>query len=149
MTFWVLACEQVTNVIHYLDDFLFWSEWDSPACAHALHVTQNLFHSFGLPVVPAKMEGPSTCLTFLGIEFDMVAQELSLPQEKLTRLKSTLRHWSASTNPTKRQLQSLIGILKHAVSVVRPGHLFCCHIIENMKKPRALKQRTRLTHGAK
>ena len=146
---WALACEQVTNTIHYLDDFLFWSERDSPACAHALRVAVNLFDSLGLPIVPDKTMGPASCLTFLGIEFDTVAQELRLPREKLTRLKSTLRHWSASTNPTKRQLQSLIGILKHAASVVRPGHLFCRHIIENMKKPRALEQRTRLTHGAK
>ena len=146
---WALACEQVTNLIHYLDDFLFWSERDSPACAHAMHVARNLFEYLGLPVVPIKTVGPTTCLTFLGIEFDTVAQELRLPQEKLTRLKATLRHWSASTNPTKRQLQSLIGILKHAASVVRPGHLFCRHIIENMKKPRALEQRTRLTQGAK
>ena len=138
----------MTNLIYNLDDFLLWSERDCPACAHALHVARILFHSFVLPVVPVKTEGPSTCFSFLGTEFGTMARELYLLQEKLTHLISTLHHWSASTNPTKHQLQAQIWILKHAASVVRPGHLFGHHIIENMKKPRALEQRTRLTNGA-
>ena len=146
---WTLACEQVTNTTHYLDDFLFWSEQDSPADAHSLPVAQKLSDPFALPVIPAKMKGLSSCLTFLGLQFDMVARELCLSQEKLTRLILTFRHLSVSTNPTKRQLRSPIGILKHAASLVNPGHVFCRHNIENMKKPRALEQRIHLTHRAK
>ena len=146
---WALSCEGVSNSTHYLDDFLFWSERDSPDCARNLQVASRVCQSLGLPPAPSKTEGPTTKLTFLGIEFDTIKQELRLPQSKLLRLKSTLHQWSSTRNPTKRQLQSLIGILKHAASVIRPGHLFTRNLIENMKRPKGLEQRTRLTHAAK
>ena len=56
-----------------------------------------------------------------------------------------LTRWSESKNPTKCQLQSLIGLLNYAASVVPPGHTFIRELIANMKRPAHLKQRTRLT----
>ena len=56
---------------------------------------------------------PATKLTF---EFDTEAQELRLPQVKLIQLRATLGRWQSTRNPTKRQLQSLIGVIKHAAS---------------------------------
>ena len=35
--------------------------------------------SLGIPLAPDKVEGPTTCLTFLGIKIDTVAMELPLP----------------------------------------------------------------------
>ena len=146
---WALACEGVEKSCHYLDDFLFWSEKDSTECARSLQVATQVCTKLGLPPAPGKTEGPSSKLTFLGIEFDTEAQELRLPQQKLSRLKASLRQWESRTNPSKRQLQSMIGTLKHAASVVRPGHLFTRNLIEDMKRPRGLDQRTRLTRAAK
>ena len=40
----------------------------------------------GVPLAPEKQDGPSTCITYLGIIIDTVQQELRLPQEKLDRL---------------------------------------------------------------
>lgn len=132
---WAISCEGVSKSCHYLDDFLFWAERDSPECAHSLQVASRVCCALGLPPAPGKTEGPSTRLTFLGI--------------KLARLRATLYRWQSTRNPTKRQLQSLIGVLKHAASVIRPGHLFTRNLIEDMKRPRGLEQRTRLTPAAK
>ena len=95
------------------------------------------------------VEGPSTSLTFLGIEIDTVDQVLRLPDVKLAQLKRTLHRWQSTKKPTKRELKSLIGLLNHAAAVVRPGRSFVWNLIENMKTPRLLDQPTRLTAKAK
>ena len=57
---WALQCEGIVNLIHYLDDFFFWSEEGSPNCARALSTAVPLCHRLGLPVAPQKVVGPST-----------------------------------------------------------------------------------------
>ena len=64
---WALECKGVANLIHYLDDFFFWSEEGSPDCAPALSMAVPLCHRLGLPVAPQKVAGPSTSIVFLGI----------------------------------------------------------------------------------
>ena len=80
--------------------------------------------------------GPSTSITFLGIRINSLKQELRLPEAKMAQLLSTLHLWSPRRSATKRQLQSFIGLLSHAVAVVRPGHSFMCHLIDTMAIPR-------------
>ncbi len=45
----------------------------------------------GIPLAEDKQEGPSSSLTFLGIEVDTVAMELRLPQQKLRVLVTQWR----------------------------------------------------------
>ena len=44
-------------------------------------------------MAPHMTEGPSTCITVLGIEFDTQAMELRLPTDKLQRLGNLLAQW--------------------------------------------------------
>ena len=137
---WALVARSYSDFTHYLDDYLFWSAHDSPACRNALNTALQLGSALGLSAAIGKVAGPSTTLSFLGIEVDVVAQQLCLPAEKLVRVKHMLRHWSQTTNPTKRQLQSFIGLLNHAASVVPLSCTFMQEIISNMEKtssPRA------------
>ena len=75
---------------------------------------------FGLRSAP-KTEGPSCQLTFLGIQIDTIRMELSLPPDKLARITAMVLEWRGKKVATKRQLQSLVGSLSHAASVVIPG----------------------------
>ena len=84
----------------------------------------NLFHSFGIPLEPSKLEGHTCCLTFLGIEVDTDRLQLRLPATKMERLLSELqRAWGRRTL-TRWELQSLPGLLQHTSTVVRPGRAF-------------------------
>ena len=121
---WALACNGVRHFIHYLDDFFFVGPPNSVACAWALETAVPLCSKLGFPVALSKVEGPSTVLTFLGIELDSVQLELWLPQVKIFRLKMTLREWIGHRFPSKHQLQSLIGQLSHATVVVKPRCIF-------------------------
>ena len=76
-----------------------------------------------------KREGPTTCLTFLGIEVDTLNGQLRLPADKLARLTATVNEWGARRACTHRHLQSLIGLLNHACKVVRPGRCFLRRMI--------------------
>ena len=40
-----------------------------------------------------KLEGPATCLTFLGIEVDTEAMELRLPEMKVGLLTAAIKEW--------------------------------------------------------
>ena len=140
---WALSCRGVKNCLHYLDDFFFCGP-PSLECVAALKVAIPTCQELGLPVAPAKVEGPSSTLTFLGIEIDSVAREVCLPKKKLLRLQNSLAVWINKRNATKCQLQCLLGHLNHAAAVVRPGRTFLRHLIDTMRIPRLSWQRVRL-----
>ena len=124
--------------MHYLDDFLFGAEADSPKCQFTLQTFRDICKLWGVPVAEDKTVEPTEILTFLGIEFDTLAMELRLPNEKLVELKHTLELFVQSKKVTLRQLQSLIGLLNFACQVVSPGRAFCRRLIDatcNIRKP--------------
>lgn len=43
-----------------------------------------------------KVEGPVTCLDFLGFELGYGAMEIRLPQRKLNELQEVLQEWSGT-----------------------------------------------------
>ena len=132
---WAMQCEGIVDLIHYLDDFFFWSPAASQDCRQALEVAVPLCAKLGLPVAPHKVVGPSTSLVFLGIEIDSLRQEI----------KQALRQWGDKRAATKRELQSLIGHLNHAAKVVRPGRPFLRGLIDTMKIPHRQHHKVRLS----
>ena len=125
--------------------WMIFSSWGSPACAAALHTTRQLCEDLGIPIAEEKTEGPTTTLTFLGITIDSHAQQLRLPQEKLQELLQRINHWMGNRRSqgtgrrprrsgTKRDLLSLIGLLNHAATVVRPGRTFLRSLIDASTK---------------
>ena len=55
----------------------------------------DCFSKLGIPLHPDKQEGPSTCLTILGIEVDSLNVQACLPQDKLIdRITALLEEWS-------------------------------------------------------
>ena len=141
---WAMRCEGVHSPLHYLDDFFFSSAASSSECARALEIAVPLCHKLGLPVAPSKVVGPTTSLVFLGIHIDSVFQQVSLPGDKCSRLLAALSSWSDKRSASKRQLQSLLGHLNHASSVVRPGRPFLRNLIDTMKRLQQPHHKSRL-----
>ena len=98
----------------------------------------------GVPVAVHKTEGPSFQLTFLGIQRDTIKMQLSLPPDKLARITATVRKWRSRKAATKKQLQSLIGLLSHAATVVIPGRAFLRCMIDTMIIPKCQHHHVRL-----
>ena len=87
---WIMKHRGIKAVIYYLDDYLFFSNPSSRECVEALSLALQLCKCLGVPVSAHKLEGPATILTFLGILLDTLKFEISLPDDKLSRLKTVL-----------------------------------------------------------
>ena len=90
----------------------------------------------GIPVAREKVEGPACQVTFLGVLIDTVALELRLSHTKIKKLQGQLGAWTGSKAHTRKELESLLGHLSHAASVVHPRRTF-------------LRKLFALLHGAK
>ena len=60
---------------------------NSPEASVAAEIATSTFQDLGVLVATNKTEGPSTCVTFLGIEVDTCTFQLDLPDDKLHRLQ--------------------------------------------------------------
>ena len=87
-------------MIHYLDDFLIVTSADTNQGEHALRILLESFERLGLPVAWDKLEGPSTCLTFLGFELDAKSMETRFPNHKLEEVRQEVELWMGRKSTT-------------------------------------------------
>ena len=80
-----------------------------------------------------KTVGPQTTLAFAGIEFDTVALEACLPADKIIKAQAIILSFLKRKKATLKEIQSLIGLLHFACSVVVPGRAFLCRLIDLTK----------------
>ena len=120
---WILNSLGMNHLLHYLDDFILVANSVDRALSNR-HILIRTFERLGVPLEPSKLEGPSTCLSFLGIEVDTENLQLRLPSDKLDKLKSELSHCILRCSITKRELQGLVGLLQFATKVIRLGRPF-------------------------
>jgi len=83
---WIIRQWGINDIDHYIDDFVIIGPPKSDVCGQALGMTIRTCRELGAPLAMDKLEGPSHCITFLGIEIDTVAGVLRLPPDKLIRL---------------------------------------------------------------
>jgi Reverse transcriptase (RNA-dependent DNA polymerase) len=114
-----LRTEAGVALVRYLDDILFVDQ--TAAASHSsLAQSKDIIPSFGLIINPAKTEGPTQCISFLGILIDSLSQTLSCTEERVQELRLLL-HATQSLRIIKRQkMESLIGKLSFAAQVL-PG----------------------------
>ena len=116
--------------MHYLDDFLILGQPGSSECHQALEKVLAVFWDLGVPVAPEKLEGPTTCLTFLGIEIDTALLEVRLPAGKLHNLQALVESFAIKQSCTHWDLESLLGSLGHACCVLKQGKTFLRRLFE-------------------
>ena len=75
-------------------------------------------------MAPEKTVGPSTTIQFAGIELDSVLMEARLPQEKLDKCGQLISAFLQRRKVTLKKIQSLVGLLKFACSVIVPERAF-------------------------
>ncbi|KAK3094320.1 hypothetical protein FSP39_000299 [Pinctada imbricata] len=131
---WILTSHfKNTGCVHVLDDYLFIGPPSSNNCQKDLHNFLSLCQDIGLPIKHEKTVLPTTTLTFLGLEIDTVKYEMRLPLDKLRNLRETLVGFQYRRKTTLRELQSLIGLLNFACTVVVPGRPFLRRLIDLTK----------------
>ena len=135
------------STAHYLDDYLFCGKQGTGQCSFLLGQFQDLARQLGLPLAEEKTEGPSTSLTFLGIELDTIRQASRLPDDKLADLKCRILKILQKKKVTLRELQQIVGHLNFACRVIAPGRPFIrrlCFAMQGLHKP---WHKARVTQG--
>ena len=111
---WIASQRGVSVCLHYLDDFLTMGPPASPTCQSNLDILMQTCKELGVPLATEKLEGPSTTLTFLGVEIDTAKMEIRLPDDKLHRALPDMsalalgRHAYISGNALMPVLQLLL-----------------------------------------
>ena len=118
----------IPHIIHILDDFLIIDK-SMAACGTHLQRFLDTCADIGVPMTSEKTEGPLQVLTFAGIELDCNRHEARLPREKVEKCVTTIQGFLTKRKVTLRDLQSLIGLLNFACSVVVPGRVFLRRLI--------------------
>ena len=72
---WMARKQEVTELCHYLDDYITCGVPGSSECGANLLILKEMCSFLGIPLAEDKVEGPATCLVFLGIEINTVACE--------------------------------------------------------------------------
>ena len=109
----------------------------------------TLFKWLGIPIAYEKMDGPTTLITYLGIQIDTENLKISLLQDKLRDLTAEVNNWKSRKKCKKLELLSLIGKMSFAAKVVRPGRTFLRRLIDLSTKVNKLHHRIQLNSEAR
>lgn len=81
------------------------------------------------PFLERENAGPNTSLEFLGILLDTNAMQASLPNDKLSRIRSVMEDFILLRVVSKREMLSLIGHLNFAMSIIPQGRPFISRLL--------------------
>ena len=98
------------DTLAYLDDFIVTGS-DFHSCKAALDALIILLRSLGFQINWAKIQDPSQSVTFLGVNIDSVAGELSLKPDKLQEVLAIIRDFQRRRRASRKQLERLAGKL--------------------------------------
>ncbi len=149
MIAWALHCSGIQHQIHYLDDFLFFGAPNTDEGQKALDIVLRVLAWLRVLVASHKTESPATAITYLGILIDTESFELRLPDEKIQHLMTLLNTWSMKRSCTRKDLESLLGHLSHAASIIRPGRTFLRQLFSLLQVAKAPNHFIRLNATAK
>ena len=112
----------------YLDDIVIISS--TPALADS-HYAQNtrLLRDLGLQLADKKVQPPSQQVRWLGIDFDVQANLLAIPQDKLQEIQRCMAAAAKKDVLTRKQLQRVVGLANHLAKVVRAARTFIGRIL--------------------
>ena len=109
----------------------------------------TLCNILNVPIKPSKVEGPTTSLTFLGINLNTITMEASITSERKQSLLQELSALHACNKCTKQELLSLIGKLSFSYKVLLAGRIFLRRLIDLSTTVKQTHHHIRLTADAR
>ena len=124
---------QMYNSVNYSDDIGGCEASESRAEQSSIALS-NLFSELGLKESASKYHPPSTCMPFLGVQFDTVKLEMSVPADKLEEVREEVRLWKKKKTVTKKGLQQLLGRLFWVSRCVRFSRPFMGRLLQQLRE---------------
>ena len=122
--------------VRYLDDYMFVAT-TSLRCWACTHTAATLLCEFGLAISPSKFEGPLQRMEFLGIVVDSVAETLEISSARQKELLGLLQAFGKRKLASVQRLQSLLGKLSFAATVLPSAKPFLRRIIDTVAGKRS------------
>lgn len=138
----------MSAMVHILDDFLI-IETSKESAIQKLKLFIQLCEEMGVPLSAEKTVLPTQIIEFVGITLDVLAAEARLPLEKIDKCNNLLKKFMSMTRCTLKNMQSLIGVLNFACSVIQPGRAFLRRMINLTVKVSEHQQYLYLTEETK
>ena len=117
----------------YIDDFG-GAEGTEPKADQALTALQDIMHDLGMVQAQAKICTPSQVMVWLGILFNTKEMYMAIPEEKMGEIMLCLEEWRVRTRATRKELQSLLGLLNFVASVAPPVRLFTNRMLDDLRE---------------
>ena len=142
-----LACQRTSNAlvhiykkmnkgneaVNYLDDLGGADVWENDKAYIAFRDLGKVLKNANIEEAESKAHPPSTQMIFLGVLFNTDDLTLSISAQRLIEIKQLMGEWIQKNQATKKQLQSLIGVLKFVAACVIPGRSFFARMYFTMK----------------
>ena len=138
--------EGIGRITNYLDDFcIVGGSWQDTS--ESQNKLIRILRRLGFFISFKKLQSPVNKLRFLGIYIDSISLELSLPEDKLDKLRVILCQFQNRTRAKRRDLERLGGLLAHCAKVIRGGRTFCRRIYDLIASLREPHHYSRLNKG--
>ena len=93
----------------------------------------DLLVDLGLKESSSKAHPPSTSMPYLGIQFNTVSMQMSIPPAKVAEVQEEVSLWMKKTSATKKTLQQLLGKLFWVSRVVRFSRCFMGRLLTQLQ----------------
>lgn len=133
------------NCYNYLDDVICITETLKEG-VEPQQVIINVLRDLRFYISWGKVTTPSRNCTYLGLNIDMIKMRVSLPLDKIDKLRKELMFWSGRVKATKKQLQVLIGYVGHCSRVVQGGKLYMHHLFAKLTESLGKKRLIAIPH---
>ena len=102
-------------VIDYIDDYV--KIGIQSVVFDSFNYLTSLMNDLGLTISEKKLVASSTKVICLGVLIDTKKGSISIPEEKLLQIQEMVTQWLNKRTCTKRQVQSILGLLLYFISV--------------------------------
>ena len=117
--------------MNYVDDFFgVGTPCDARDAYDALYA---ILQRLGLTISAKKLVPPSTKAVCLGVAFDTEKGEISIPDEKMSKIVEMVEEWQAKKSCSRRQLQSLLGHLLYLHKCIKPARFFVNRMLDLLR----------------
>ena len=120
----------------YIDDFG-GAEGTEHRAAEALGTLQGIMNDLGIVQAEEKICHPSQVMVWLGIYFNTKEMYMAIPRDKLEEIMACLETWRGQSRATRKEMQSLLGLLNFVASVAPPTRLFTNRMLDSLRETTA------------
>ena len=117
----------------YIDDFG-GAEPSEAQATEAFGALQNIMDRLGMVQAESKICRPAQAMTWLGIHFDTMEMSMAIPKRKLGEVMECVTAWGVKRRATRKEMQSLLGLLNFVASVAPPARLFTNRMLDALRE---------------